>query len=61
LPALPCARYWLDGAQQRRVRHRVQDGVGAKPTPPVWTKAGDVLEIEISNIGTLRNKIVDEK
>jgi 2-keto-4-pentenoate hydratase/2-oxohepta-3-ene-1,7-dioic acid hydratase in catechol pathway len=37
------------------------DGIGAKQTPPVWMKAGDVLEIEISNIGTLRNKIVDEK
>ncbi|MPZ41082.1 MAG: 5-carboxymethyl-2-hydroxymuconate isomerase [Rhizobiales bacterium] len=37
------------------------DGIGAKQNPPVWMKAGDVLEIEISNIGTLRNKIVDEK
>jgi 2-keto-4-pentenoate hydratase/2-oxohepta-3-ene-1,7-dioic acid hydratase in catechol pathway len=36
------------------------DGIGAKQTPPVWMKAGDVLEIEISGIGTLRNKIVDE-
>jgi 2-keto-4-pentenoate hydratase/2-oxohepta-3-ene-1,7-dioic acid hydratase in catechol pathway len=37
------------------------DGIGAKQTPPVWMKAGDVLEIEISGIGTLRNRIVDEK
>jgi 2-keto-4-pentenoate hydratase/2-oxohepta-3-ene-1,7-dioic acid hydratase in catechol pathway len=37
------------------------DGIGAKRTPPVWMKAGDVLEIEISSIGTLRNRIVDEK
>ena len=37
------------------------DGIGAKQNPPVWMKAGDVLEIEISNIGTLRNKIADEK
>jgi 2-keto-4-pentenoate hydratase/2-oxohepta-3-ene-1,7-dioic acid hydratase in catechol pathway len=37
------------------------DGIGAKQNPPVWMKAGDVLEIEISSIGTLRNKIVDEK
>ncbi|MBX9775977.1 MAG: fumarylacetoacetate hydrolase family protein [Xanthobacteraceae bacterium] len=36
------------------------DGIGAKQNPPVWMKAGDVLEIEISGIGTLRNKIVDE-
>jgi 2-keto-4-pentenoate hydratase/2-oxohepta-3-ene-1,7-dioic acid hydratase in catechol pathway len=37
------------------------DGIGAKQNPPVWMKAGDVLEIEISSIGTLRNRIVDEK
>jgi 2-keto-4-pentenoate hydratase/2-oxohepta-3-ene-1,7-dioic acid hydratase in catechol pathway len=37
------------------------DGIGAKRTPPVWMKAGDVLEVEISGIGTLRNKIADEK
>jgi len=36
------------------------DGIGAKRTPPVWMKAGDVLEIEISGIGTLRNRVVDE-
>jgi len=36
------------------------DGIGAKQNPPVWMKAGDVLEIEISSIGTLRNRIVDE-
>jgi 2-keto-4-pentenoate hydratase/2-oxohepta-3-ene-1,7-dioic acid hydratase in catechol pathway len=37
------------------------DGIGAKQNPPVWMKAGDVLEIEISGIGTLRNRIVDER
>jgi 2-keto-4-pentenoate hydratase/2-oxohepta-3-ene-1,7-dioic acid hydratase in catechol pathway len=37
------------------------DGIGAKRTPPVWMKAGDVLEVEVSGIGTLRNKIADEK
>ena len=36
------------------------DGIGAKRTPPVWMKAGDVLEVEISGIGTLRNRVVDE-
>jgi 2-keto-4-pentenoate hydratase/2-oxohepta-3-ene-1,7-dioic acid hydratase in catechol pathway len=37
------------------------DGIGAKRSPPLWMKAGDVLEVEISSIGTLRNKIADEK
>jgi 2-keto-4-pentenoate hydratase/2-oxohepta-3-ene-1,7-dioic acid hydratase in catechol pathway len=36
------------------------DGIGGKRTPPVWMKAGDVLEIEISGIGTLRSGVVDE-
>ena len=37
------------------------DGIGAKRNPPVWMKPGDVLEIEISGIGTLRNGVADEK
>jgi 2-keto-4-pentenoate hydratase/2-oxohepta-3-ene-1,7-dioic acid hydratase in catechol pathway len=37
------------------------DGIGAKQNPPVWMKAGDVLEIEISGIGTLRNTVVEER
>jgi 2-keto-4-pentenoate hydratase/2-oxohepta-3-ene-1,7-dioic acid hydratase in catechol pathway len=37
------------------------DGIGAKRNPPLWMKAGDVLEVEISGIGTLRNTIADEK
>ena len=35
-------------------------GVGQARTPPVWMKAGDVVEIEIERIGLLRNAIVDE-
>jgi 2-keto-4-pentenoate hydratase/2-oxohepta-3-ene-1,7-dioic acid hydratase in catechol pathway len=37
------------------------DGVGHRRTPPIWMKAGDVLEVEITGIGTLRSRIVDEK
>ncbi|MFD2176652.1 fumarylacetoacetate hydrolase family protein [Veronia pacifica] len=36
-------------------------GVGARRTPPVFMKEGDVCEIEISNIGILRNIIMAEK
>jgi 2-keto-4-pentenoate hydratase/2-oxohepta-3-ene-1,7-dioic acid hydratase in catechol pathway len=35
-------------------------GVGARRTPPVWMKAGDVVEIEVDRIGVLRNPIADE-
>lgn len=34
-------------------------GVGFARTPPIFIKAGDVCEIEIEGIGTLRNPIVD--
>jgi len=35
-------------------------GVGHARTPQVWMKDGDVCEIEIEGIGTLRNPIKDE-
>lgn len=35
-------------------------GVGAKREPPVWMKPGDVIEVDISGVGLLRNSIVDE-
>ena len=35
-------------------------GVGAFREPPLWMKAGDVVEVDISRIGTLRNVVVDE-
>jgi acylpyruvate hydrolase len=35
-------------------------GVGHARKPPVWMKAGDVVEIDVENIGVLRNRIEDE-
>ncbi|MGI4860620.1 MAG: fumarylacetoacetate hydrolase family protein [Janthinobacterium lividum] len=35
-------------------------GVGAKRNPPLWMKPGDTVEVEISQIGILRNGIADE-
>jgi 2-keto-4-pentenoate hydratase/2-oxohepta-3-ene-1,7-dioic acid hydratase in catechol pathway len=35
-------------------------GVGAFREPPLWMKAGDVVEVEISKLGVLRNVVVDE-
>jgi 2-keto-4-pentenoate hydratase/2-oxohepta-3-ene-1,7-dioic acid hydratase in catechol pathway len=35
-------------------------GVGAARKPPVFMRSGDVCEIEIEQIGTLTNRIVDE-
>jgi 2-keto-4-pentenoate hydratase/2-oxohepta-3-ene-1,7-dioic acid hydratase in catechol pathway len=35
-------------------------GVGAGRKPPLWMKAGDSVEVDITGIGVLRNPIVDE-
>ena len=35
-------------------------GVGDRREPPVYMKAGDVVEVEITGLGTLRNIVVDE-
>jgi 2-keto-4-pentenoate hydratase/2-oxohepta-3-ene-1,7-dioic acid hydratase in catechol pathway len=35
-------------------------GVGAYRTPPLWRKDGDVVEVEVSGIGVLRNPVKDE-
>jgi 2-keto-4-pentenoate hydratase/2-oxohepta-3-ene-1,7-dioic acid hydratase in catechol pathway len=35
-------------------------GVGAGRKPPLWMKAGDTIEVEISKLGVLRNPIADE-
>ena len=37
------------------------EGVGHRRNPPLWMKAGDVLEVEISGIGTLRSYVIDER
>lgn len=35
-------------------------GVGAKRTPPLFLKPGDVVEVEVSRVGVLRNTVVAE-
>ncbi len=35
-------------------------GVGAARVPPVWMKAGDVVEVDIEKVGKLVNPIVNE-
>src|SRR5205085_9759874 len=36
-------------------------GVGHARKPPVWMKSGDTVEVEIEQVGILRNPIADEK
>lgn len=35
-------------------------GVGKARNPPVFLRAGDLIEVEVSGIGTLSNRVVDE-
>lgn len=35
-------------------------GVGAKREPPVWMKPGDVVDVEIAEVGLLSNTVVEE-
>jgi acylpyruvate hydrolase len=36
-------------------------GVGMARNPPIWMKPGDIIEVEIEGIGTLRNTIHEEE
>jgi 2-keto-4-pentenoate hydratase/2-oxohepta-3-ene-1,7-dioic acid hydratase in catechol pathway len=36
-------------------------GVGAKRQPPLWLRPGDVVEVEISSVGTLTNRVAQEE
>jgi 2-keto-4-pentenoate hydratase/2-oxohepta-3-ene-1,7-dioic acid hydratase in catechol pathway len=36
-------------------------GVGAKRTPPLWLKPGDIVEVEIDGVGLLRNPVTQEE
>ena len=35
-------------------------GAGARFDPPIWLKPGDILEIEVPNVGKLQNTFIDE-
>ena len=45
---------------RRRHRHRHARRRRRQRTPPLYMKAGDVVEIEIAGIGVLRNTVKDE-
>ena len=35
-------------------------GAGARFDPPIWLKAGDVVEVEVEGVGTLSNQVQNE-
>lgn len=36
-------------------------GAGSKRKPPSWMKSGDMVDVEISGIGVLRNPVIAEE
>jgi 2-keto-4-pentenoate hydratase/2-oxohepta-3-ene-1,7-dioic acid hydratase in catechol pathway len=36
-------------------------GVGFARTPPVWMEPGDVIEVTVEDVGTIRNRVVAEE
>jgi 2-keto-4-pentenoate hydratase/2-oxohepta-3-ene-1,7-dioic acid hydratase in catechol pathway len=36
-------------------------GVGFARTPPVWLTPGDVIQVTVEGIGTIRNTVVEDK
>jgi 2-keto-4-pentenoate hydratase/2-oxohepta-3-ene-1,7-dioic acid hydratase in catechol pathway len=34
-------------------------GIGAKRTPPIWLKPGDIVEIDVERVGVLSNRVAE--
>ncbi|MCF7982500.1 MAG: fumarylacetoacetate hydrolase family protein [Pseudomonadales bacterium] len=37
------------------------NGAGARFDPPIFLKPGDIVEVEVAGVGTLRNGVIDEE
>ena len=51
---------WLPLAPGDVIVTGTPGGVGARRDPPVWMKPGDIVEVEVSQVGVLRNTIEDD-
>lgn len=52
---------WTELAPGDVIATGTPEGVGFARKPPLWLKPGDVVEVEISGIGILRNTVVAER
>ena len=48
-------------APRRRHRDRHAGRGRVRPEPPVWMQPGDVIEVTVEGVGTIRNRIVAEE
>jgi 2-keto-4-pentenoate hydratase/2-oxohepta-3-ene-1,7-dioic acid hydratase in catechol pathway len=51
---------WTELAPGDVIATGTPGGVGAGRTPPLWMKDGDTVEVEISGIGCLSNRVVEQ-
>ena len=59
-----CVEYFSSFTQLRPgdvIATGTPGGVGFARTPPVWLQPGDVIEVSVEGIGTIRNTVVEEK
>jgi 2-keto-4-pentenoate hydratase/2-oxohepta-3-ene-1,7-dioic acid hydratase in catechol pathway len=47
--------YFLELSPGDIISTGTPQGIGAKRTPPLWLNAGDSVEVELQNVGVLRN------
>lgn len=51
---------WTELAPGDVIATGTPEGVGLARKPPLWLKPGDIVEVEISEIGVLRNTVIAE-
>ena len=57
---LPLSWDWAPFSTADYIITGTTGGVGAYRKPPLWLKPGDVVEVEVSGVGLLRNFVVQE-
>ena len=48
-------------SESRVIATGTPSGVGFKRNPPIFLKEGDIVEVEIEGIGTIRNPVLGPK
>jgi hypothetical protein len=49
------------GPEADVISTRTPTGAGARFDPPKWLVPGDLVEVEVPGIGTLANRVADER
>jgi 2-keto-4-pentenoate hydratase/2-oxohepta-3-ene-1,7-dioic acid hydratase in catechol pathway len=52
--------HWTPLAPGDVIATGTPSGIGARRTPPLWLRSGDMITVDIEGVGTLSNPVVDE-